>query len=243
MKIGKNEFCLGVVIALIALSSIPQLCSAALVWSETFDAIDPGIWTINYGELEDGCVRGTVGHGVSLYRNSTVTAGTWKLELRKMNDWSVIPAYDVCRVYFMSSGGVISLPDAYLALSLKQIYTGEEESITYSIDKYLNGVHSYPATYTGEARETAIGVLHRFAISRTSEGLISVFLNDTLILQATDTDITATQYFGFYTFDDWALDNIEVDDTPIGGLPWVLIAVGVGIPVVLVAAVLLMKRR
>ena len=74
-----------------------------------------------------------------------------------------------------------------------------------------------------------------------SIGLISVKLNGTQILQAIDTDITTTQYFGFYTRIDWALDNIAVYDSN-GELPIGLMIAGVGIPAVVIALVLIKRR-
>ena len=243
MKILKSRAYLVIVVALITLSVLPQLGSATLVWSETFDELDSEIWSTIWGELEGGCLRGIVDEGISIYRNSAVTDGTWKFELRKMTDWTVSPSVDNCHIYFICID-VPSLSQEYIALTLKQSFSGETEVTTYSIDKY-DGSHSYLDTYTGEAITTVIGVLHRFAITRTAGGLISVYLNDSLILQATDTDMTDTEYFGFWTRDDWAFDNIEVyDSIEIGsGSPLILLAAGAGVVVVVIAVVLFVKRR
>lgn len=245
MKVMKKRFFLCIAVALVALSIFPQLSSATLVWSETFEGseIDSEIWSTTYGQLEDGCLRGVAGQGESLYRNSTVSVGTWKLELTKMNDWTSHSLQDFCRVYLLTTDAP-SLSSEYLSLSLKQAFSGDEESTSYNLDKYSNGAHSFLATYMGQARETIIGVLHRFTITRTSGGVVSVKLNDTPILQATITDISSTQYFGFYTRDDWALDNIFVDDTPeVGGYPLIMIVAGVGISVVVIAIVVFFVRR
>lgn len=238
----KKELCLGIVIALITLSFIPQLCSAALVWSESFEDLND--WCTAYCKLEDGRLRGEEGFGISLYRSSTVSAGTWKIELELIEDWVTGGIYDRTRVYFMSPEP-LNITTSFLSLTLRPASTTDGTYFSYTIEKSLNAIHTQLDTYDGEVKATTIGILHRFAITRTTEGLITVYLNDTQILQAADTDITTTQYFGFWTLDDWAVDNIEVFDSIEvgGGLPWLLIAAGVGVPIILIAAALLIRRK
>jgi hypothetical protein len=98
-------------------------------------------------------------------------------------------------------------------------------------------------SYLGDAQETTVGTFHQFMVTRDAGGLMSVYLNSTLILQASDTDLDSTNWFGFYTWDDWALDNIEVYDTIETGLnlPMVL-AIGAG-GVIAVAAILIFKFK
>jgi hypothetical protein len=246
------------VIALIFLSSTPQLGSAALVWSEDFDELDSGIWTTNACRLEDGRLRGiecnasreerlkfSQSDSILAYRNSTLSVGTWTLELEEIGGWPIQKSInDMTRVYFMIPDVPTDI-ESYLALSFRHASSSEWNFFNYRIEKYYDSAVTFLDTHSGEAKETTVGILHQFAITRTSDGLISVYLNGTQILQAVDTDITTTQYFGFYTRIDWALDNIEAFDSiePIGDLSLVLAAVGVGIPVVLVAVVLLIRRR
>lgn len=148
------------------------------------------------------------------------------------------------RVYFLTSDTPTDM-NSYLALSFRHASSTEGNFFSYRIERYYHDVVTYLDTYSGDPRESTIGILHHFAITRTSDGLISVYLNDTQILHAVDAEITTTQYFGFYTRVDWALDNIEVFDSieTNTGFPLVPVAAGVGIPIALIVLVLLIRRR
>lgn len=257
MKREKNILYLSIVVALLILSSTPQLVSATLAWSESFNELDSRIWATQSCRLVDGRLRGmemnatrqerlrfAQNDSILVYRHSNISVGTWTLELEEIGDWFIQKSInDMTRVYFM-------LPDepkhieSYLALSFRHASSTEGNFFNYRIEKYFDGVATLLDSYSGEARQTTIGILHQFAITRTTDGLISVYLNGTQILQAVDTDVTTTQYFGFYTRVDWALDNIEVFDSIEmgGGVPLFLVAV-VGISVALVAVALVIRRR
>ena len=245
MKRGRKVLYLSIVTALVLLASTPQLSSAALVWSEDFVELGPK-WTTNNCGIVDECLHGITEGAVSAYCSSNISVGTWMLELKEIGDWVTVGGTwgDYTRVYFLSPD-VPTYAESYMALSLKHASNAEGSYFTYRIEKYFDSVVTFLDQYSGPPEETTIGILHQFAITRTSDGSISVYLNGTQILQAVDTDITTTEYFGFYTRIDWALDNIEVFDSIEmgGGLPLVLVAVGVGVTVVVIAVVLLIRRR
>ncbi|MFW9869530.1 MAG: hypothetical protein ACFFFO_07285 [Candidatus Thorarchaeota archaeon] len=254
----KIVFCLSIVTALLILSSTPQLGCSVLVWSETFDDLDSGIWNTQSCRLEDGRLRGmeinasrqerlslSIGDSILAYRNSTISFGTWKLELEEIGNWPIQKSInDMTRVYFMIPDVPTDI-DSYLALSFRHASSTEKRFFSYRIEKYFDSKVTLLDTYSGEAEETTIGILHQFAITRTSDGLITIYLNGTQILQAVDTDITTTQYFGFYTRVDWALDNIEVFDSieTSSEIPLVLVTVSLGFLTALVAVVLFIRRR
>ncbi|MFX1483330.1 MAG: hypothetical protein ACFFCP_09095 [Promethearchaeota archaeon] len=258
MKNEKTVLCLSIMFTLLALSFTPQICSASLVWSEPFDELDSGIWIAQSCRLQDGRLRGIdantswlerkvfpLSDSIIAYRNSSISVGTWKLELEEMGGWDIEKSInDMTRVYFMLSGTPTDV-DSYLALSFRHASSTDGSFFSYRIEKYVDGVVTLLNTYSGEAKETTVGILHQFTITRSSNGLISVYLNGTQILRAVDTDITTTQYFGLYTRIDWALDNIEVfDSIELGsGPPLALVAAGLGISIVLVAVALLAKRQ
>ena len=247
MKRGNNALYLGIVIAILIIASTPQLSSAALVWSEDFVELGPE-WTTANCEIVDECLHGITEGSISAYCSSNISVGTWMLELKEIGDWVTVELggtwSDYTRVYFLSPD-VPTYPESYMALSFKHASNAEGSYFIYRIEKYFDSVVTFLDQYSGPPEETTIGILHQFAITRTSDGLMSVYLNGTQILQAVDTDITTTEYFGFYTRIDWALDNIEVFDSIEigGGLPLVLVAAGVGVAVAVIAVVLLIRRR
>ncbi|MFW9808529.1 MAG: hypothetical protein ACFFE6_04020 [Candidatus Thorarchaeota archaeon] len=236
------------VLALICLLTItPMQSSAALVWTEYFDELDADIWTYQSCQIIDGQLRGTHADHASaviLYRESTVAVGTWKFELNETGEWG--EELDICRFWILSPLQP-EVPDwEYYALSIVHAGGAAGQRLSYTIEKYVdNNPKVILDSYLGEAMETTVGTFHQFMITRDAGGQITVYLNSTLIMQATDTALDSTGWFGFYTWDDWALDNIEVYDTIETGLnlPLVL-SIGAG-GVIIVAAILIYqyKRR
>ena len=73
---------------------------------------------------------------------------------------------------------------------------------------------------------------------------MSVYINGTLGMSASDNDLTDSEQFGYYSWRDYALDNLEVyDSIEVGNLPVQLIALGLAVPVVIVAALIILKKR
>jgi hypothetical protein len=107
------------------------------------------------------------------------------------------------------------VPDwEYYALSIVHASGSGGVRLSYRIEKYVDNVPKVLLdTHLGEWQETTKGDFHHFAITRVASGQMTVFLNGTQILQATDTELTTTGWFGFYTWDDWSLDNVECYDT------------------------------
>jgi hypothetical protein len=238
---------MGLLTLLCLIAFAPNQSSAALVWSEYFDELDDDIWTYQSCQIVDGVLRGThADHAsaVHLYRESTVAVGTWKFDLTEVGEWG--EELDICRIYILSPLEP-EVPDwEYYALSIVHAGGAAGQRLSYTLDKYVdNNPRVLLDTYIGEPQETTVGTFHQFMITRGSGGQMSVYLNSTLIMQATDTDLDSTGYFGFYTWDDWALDNIEVYDT-IGTGDSVLTVVAMGaVGVIVIVAVLIVqfKRR
>jgi hypothetical protein len=118
--------------------------------------------------------------------------------------------------------------------------------LSYTIEKYVdNRPKVLLATYLGEYMESTKGTLHHFAITRVASGQMNVFLNGTQVMQGTDTDLTTTGWFGFYTWDDWSLDNVEVYDTiEVGQSPMMLIGiVGIAAIGIIVVSVYFVRFR
>jgi hypothetical protein len=226
----------------------PLQGSAGLVWSETFDELNPEVWTTLLScKVEDGALRGIQSeapHHISAVRASRVSntsVGTWKFELTDMRTWD--EELDVCKVFFMSPGDPTY--DDYYALSINHAGGQEGERYVYTIEKYLVGSpFVILASHVGETRTSTVGLLHRFAITRTANGRMSVYLNSSLILSVVDTDITETTIFGYYTWDDWAFDNVYVyDSIELGGQLTVLFIGMVVLGIVAIIAVVIVRRR
>ena len=226
----------------------PLQGSAGLVWSETFDELNPEVWTtLTSCKIEDGVLRGI--HSMAPHhipavrasRVSNISVGTWKFELTDMRTWD--EELDICKVFFMSPGDPLS--DEYYALSISHVGGQEGERYQYTIEKYLVGSpFVIIASELGETRTTTVGLLQCLAITRTAEGLMSVYLNSSLILRVVDKDINETTIFGFYTWDDWAFDNVYVyDSLEVGGqTPALFIGVAV-LGIVAITAVVIVRRR
>jgi hypothetical protein len=227
------------------LAFTPIQSSATLVWSETFDELNHETWTTLLAcRLEDGALRGVDGDHISAvraYHPSNVSVGTWKFDLTECNSFD--EELDVCKIFFMSP----EKPDYsdYYAFSLAHYGGPEGMKYSYTLEKYTEGIPKIILdTHIGETRPTWVGVLQHFAITRLIDGQMSVYLNSSLILHVVDTDINSTEYFGFYTWDDWAFDNVSIYDTiEIGGdLTPFLIGSFVLIPIIIAAFVLVRRR-
>jgi len=241
----ENRFILGLELLtlLCVLSFTPVQVSGALVWSETFEELDPALWENYSCQIIDGILRGVQGDHISAvraYYRSNVSVGTWKFDLVEVGGWG--EELDVMKIYFMSP----EKPDYSVsyALSLVQSSGPDGDSYSYTIEKWYDSFKTNLVNYISEPRPLLTGMLQHLAITRDSSGLMSVYLNSTLILQATDTDITTTSYFGFYTWDDWAFDNVSVYDTIEigGGLPLITIGVIAAVPIAIVAIILIRRK-
>jgi hypothetical protein len=247
----KNNQCL-VGIALLTLiclfSFSPVQVSGALVWSEYFNELDYGTWTMESCQLINNELHGINGDHVSAvmaYRESTIAIGTWKFDLREVGEWG--EELDICKIYFMSPLEIEATDWEYYALSIVHSSGSGGVRLSYRIEKYVNNLPKVLiATYLGEYTESTKETLHHFAITRIANGQMTVYLNGTQVMQGTDTDLTTTNWFGFYTWDDWSLDNIEVYDTiEIGGTQSLVTigVVGAAAIVLVVIAVYFWKLR
>ena len=246
----KNDYIigLGLLSLLCVLSYAPAQVSGALVWSEYFNELDFDTWTMQSCQLIDNELHGVNGDhapAVMAYRESTVAVGTWKFDLREVGEWG--EELDICKIYFMSPLE-LEIPDwEYYALSIVHASGSGGVRLSYTIEKYIdNQPKVIVASYLGEYMESTKGTLHHFAITRVESGQMTVYLNGTQVMQGNDADLTTTGWFGFYTWDDWSLDNVEVYDTIEVGqsLPLVTIGiVGVAAIGIIVVAVYFVRVR
>ncbi|MFW9961272.1 MAG: hypothetical protein ACFFDV_09650 [Candidatus Thorarchaeota archaeon] len=227
------------------LAFTPLQSSAALVWSETFDELNPEVWTTLLAcRLEDGALRGVDGDHISAvraYRPSNVSVGTWKFDLTEFHNFG--EELDICKIYFIKPEE--SDYSSYYSLSLVHAGGEEGERYSYTLEKYIEGIPKVILdTHIGQAKPTMIGVLQQFAITRSADGQMAVYLNSSLILHAVDTDISTSEYFGFYTWDDWAFDNVYVYDTiEIGGNAIPLVIGVASVAVIVIAVIGIIRKR
>lgn len=226
----------------------PIQASAGLVWSEQFDELNEEYWDFVASQIIDGALRPVQGPNntkldraaMRAYRHSNVTTGTWEFDLNETKEWG--EELDILKIYFISPGR----PDFsdYYAVNLAHSPTESGECYSYTIEKWFDSKKTLLATYLGQSMSSTKGVLQHMAITRQSSGLISVYLNSSLIMQATDTDITNTTYFGFYTWDDWAFDNLYVYDTiEVGGdMTPIVIGAVAAVPIAIIAIILIRRR-
>lgn len=240
--------CSGLLFLVSVLIYSPIQVSGALVWSEYFDELDFDTWTMQSCQLIDNELHGVNGDhapAVIAYRESAVSVGTWKFDLREVGEWG--EELDICKIYFMSPLE-LEVPDwEYYALSIVHASGSGGVRLSYRIEKYVDSQPKiFVDTYLGEWMVSTKGTLHHFTITRVDSGQMTVYLNGTQIMQGTDTQLTTTGWFGFYTWDDWSLDNVECYDTiEIGGsLPLATIGiVGVAAVGIILVAVYFIRGR
>ena len=233
---------------LLVLSYSPVQSSAGLVWYDTFDELNGTYWDCIASQIINGALRPVPGPpntqldraAMRAYRESNLTVGTWKFDLLETAEWD--EELDIVKAYFVSPGR----PDYsdYYALSISHATVSGEQCYVYYLEKWFDSHKTNLDDHIGEGFSNTKGVLQHIDITRQSDGLMSVYINSTLILQATDTDITNSSYFGFYTWDDWSFDNLYAYDTIEVGNNTMLILMGaaIAIPIVIIALIWLRKR-
>jgi len=231
---------------IILLSYSPIQTSANLVWYDTFDELDDTYWDCIASQIIDGALRPVPGPdnvmldraAMRAYRESNLTVGTWKFDVLETAEWD--EELDILKIYFVSPGR----PDFsdYYALHIAHATISGEQSYVYYLEKWFDDRKTNLDDYIGAGFYTTKGVFQHIDITRESSGLMSVYMNSTLILQATDTDITNSSYFGFYTWDDWSFDNLYVYDSIEVGSSTLSIMIGIAI-VVSVAIIALVWFR
>lgn len=229
-------------------AGLTQTADGAIVWTENFDELNFDIWTTQSCTVEDGTLRGVppppppyhISAAIA-YRESSVAVGTWKFDFLEKAEWS--EELDIGRVYFMSSE-LEAVNWTYYCLSITHGGGVDGVKLVYALEKYV-----YPNpkividSYLGEPDPiSTAGTQHHFMITRTGSGVISVYLNSTLIMQKADSSIDTSEYFGYYAWHDWALDNITVYNTVETGLGTMeIVAIG-GAAVVIVGLVVFARR-
>lgn len=243
----RSAFGFSLVFLLCFLAFGPRQVAADLVWSEDFDAGPSDEWT-EVGDTDyanENC-RGKPGERACaiIYRPSSVSVGSWSFDIRYVKefvrDFRYVP--NEVTVRFMSSDPE-AVPWISYALQVSPATTATGGYLFYKIVKNSEDAgEDVLADYDDPELSNMHGV-HHFKITRDGSGGITVLLNGTVIMQAADTEITASEYFAVFFGADFSIDNIVVDDTP-PGIPLELLAVAAGaVAIVLITLVALKRRR
>ena len=226
---------------------MPEPVVATLIWSETFDQLNEDNWHYVECQIIDGALRGVQQPPVTqndrsamrAYRDSNVTVGTWKFDITEIGGWD--EELDIMKVYIISDGW----PELsnYYALDLVHASNVNGIRYSYSIERWYDSRRKIIDNYLGETQPSVDGMLQHFSVTRTANGLLSVYLNSSLILQATDTSINNSSYFGFYTWDDWAFDNVYVYDTVSSNMTLPLLLVGITSVAIVATVIHFLRKR
>ncbi len=223
----------------LALAAIP--CSATEVWSDNFDDGNLDGWFAGASAtVVDGCLRGA-GLPAEVHRPCNLSCGSWSLDVLDIGGWKE-PYQPGLYVYFMGSDPDASLRTFY-CLRITQGTTATGLKYIYAITKMDGSATTTLASGDGLERADLKGVLHHIRVTRSPDGHMSAYVNGTLMVEATDTEIASSESFRIIIGYDYAIDNIVVDDTPPLAVPLELLAVGCGIAVVIVVIAVIAKRR
>jgi hypothetical protein len=217
----------------------PSLCSATEVWSDNFDDGNLDGWVHDAGSTAmGGALR--FSYSTEAYRPSNITSGAWSFDVLTIGDWGNA-AFSALSIHFMTTDPA-SPPVAYYCLKITQGGVAAGLKYIYSIVKGDGGSFTTLASGDGLEGTDLKGVLQHIGVTRSPTGHMTVHVNDTLILETTNNDITTSGYFRIIMTYDYAIDNIVVDDA-LPGVPMELLAIGVGVAAILVVAVVIVKRR
>lgn len=235
----RSLVCLGILVLMCSLAFVAGPCSATEVWSEDFD--DPSLdgWVADANTIVvDGTLRGS--RSTEVYRPCNLTSGTWSFDVLDIGNWRMDDRPGLY-VYFMSSDPDAGTQITY-SLRITQGTTSTGLKYIYAITKMDGFATVTLASADGIENSVLKGTLHHIKIARTASGHMSVFVNGTLIVEATDNEISTSDCFRIILGYDYAIDNIVVDDAP-PGIPMELLAVGASAVAIVVVAVLVLKRR
>ncbi|MFX1416758.1 MAG: hypothetical protein ACFFC0_08085, partial [Promethearchaeota archaeon] len=229
--------------ALIALLCLlllgPIACSATEVWSDDFNDGNFDGWVGDARTIVvDGTLRGS--YSTEVYRQCDLTCGVWSFDILDMGGWEL--SYEPgLYMYFMSSHPDTPLRTFY-CLRVTQGTTATGLKYIYAITKMDGEATVTLASADGIERPDLRGVLHHIKVTRTATGHMSVYVNETLMVEATDSEISTSECFRILLGYDYAIDNIVVDDTP-PGIPMELLAVGAGAVAIVVVTLVALRRR
>jgi len=170
---------------------------AAVVWADDFNDGNYSDWTIIYGAFStDNYMLQSLVAQSCINHPSSVIIGTWSFD-------------------FIFSGRFSSGANIGFAC---------EEVVLYPVTGYVLkvGRSAFELVVWNQSYDWIIGAYYpsshidgqqQVDITREETGLIRVFINGTLRIEAVDNTLTISNFFHFFCGPDEALDNIVVSDT------------------------------
>ena len=258
---------LGIVLLLCWMACSPPACQGAVIWADDFNdgtyepewtiVVNPNIHDGNYGFSGSSWSAAnnylqmlpSIDDWGEISHPSDVTVGTWSFDIQlNLTDFHPIGALVI--INFLSND-VNDLNDESEINSYRvgcNIPFGTDA--VWNLGKIINGAEiiiarGCPVPGTG---------WHHIDVTRNSTGLIKVYHNGALIIQAVDTDITISEVIWLYFQDMQMIDNIVVDDEVVVDdqdqpitcpPPWWLFVIGgsVAVIVVVIVVVIVFLRR
>lgn len=243
---------LAIVFLLCWMGYLPLACRGAVVWSDDFNDGNYDGWTIcspswgnppskwsaadYYLQIEQEA-WGTISHP------STVAYGTWSFDFKA--NLTQVTAGQGLSINFISNdlNNATEVPTSNdwscYGFKILAAATTQGNEFFLSLAKLVGGV--FTVLDSSDGYLPIVGWQH-IDVSRTTGGLFHVYVNNSLILQATDTDMTTSELF-VVNLADWnMIDNVVVDDAPPIEWPTIVIIVASAV-VIVVVLVIILKRR
>lgn len=235
-------------ITLIGFFCIP--CKADIQWLDDFNDRNYDGWNVTDCSAADGTLRATEAPAYASHY-SDVALGTWSFDMEHL-PWSEstrpsgqLGLYMFNSIVYFMGNAIEDFPRSSYCLVAGYSVTDEDWEPVYSIRKSLGvggDIGAWPLLGSWDGQE--LGWQH-FDITRTAEGRISVYHNETLVAQVVDNDVSSSEYFIFFSYRGRALDNVIVSDTidyeSALLLRW--IPVSIGVAAVFISIPLCLKRR
>ena len=268
MKIRRMNLFKGFTVFVLCISICTSTTNATVIWEDDFDDGNYDEWTVcqnsiinppsnwsasdYYLQIEQE-VSGTISHP------SNVAYGKWSFDF-KANETQITPGIGESRYLVFSfvfiSNDINNLTEVVdsedwscYGFKCRAYYTSEGNEFRLSLGKWHGGVQTTIDTYDDYMLTAG---WHRFDVTRTTDGLFSVYDNGSLVMQGVDTEIDTSELL-VVSLRDWhMIDNIVVDDeviptpTPTSNPPpppWGLIAIGGGGAVAVIVLVIVILRR
>ena len=234
MILGKNWLYVSLIAALAILLIPTTHVSAVVQWSDDFNDANYSNWVVIEGEwsAENNSLQVSGGTPVGcnldvfpgiIYHESLVTTGTWSFDLEY--DLSLAEEAAIPKFFFMSAD-----PSAWegYCIEVQPVIIGDRLIAAFRLLRATStpGIVGVQYTILGsyDVDEGTTGNNH-VDITRTAEGQMTVWIDGSQAIQATDTVIDADSCDSFVVFSNlgWAFDNVVVDNAiTIGQFPLIL---------------------
>ncbi|MFW9849652.1 MAG: hypothetical protein ACFFF4_10935 [Candidatus Thorarchaeota archaeon] len=191
--------------------------SAVEVWSDNFEDGNYDGWTpnsyytYNCWSCANNCLCLNQDDTGAVHHPSTQAVGTWQFD--------VYSGDGIASVYFISNQhGSLNWTGYTLQLNRIMHAEGDQLSLTLSKKGYIYDLSErLDIWFIGEELgyyriEQSPGAWQHLRVTRSAVGHFKVYLNDTFVFDATDTEYETSEYFTFVASGHLAIDNIVVDN-------------------------------